>query len=57
MNSELERVWKEAAVGYVKVLSRNLYGGTEENQEISARIAGLQVDLWKRNLPNTEQEC
>jgi hypothetical protein len=31
--SELERIWKKAVVAQLKVLSRNLRGGTEGNHE------------------------
>jgi hypothetical protein len=31
VNDELERMWKEVAVAYFKVLSYHLLGGTEEN--------------------------
>jgi hypothetical protein len=30
---ELERVWKEMVMTYLKVLSQHLPGGTEENHE------------------------
>jgi hypothetical protein len=33
MISELERIWKKAVVAQLKVLSRNLRGGTEGNHE------------------------
>ena len=33
MNSKLKSVWKEAIVKYFKILSRNLCGGTKENNE------------------------
>jgi hypothetical protein len=33
MNDELEGMWKEAAVAWFKVLSRNLAGKTEENHK------------------------
>jgi hypothetical protein len=32
-DNELERMWKEAVVAFLKVLSRHLPGGTEENDE------------------------
>jgi hypothetical protein len=33
MSSELERIWKDAAVAEFEILSRHLPGGTEENHE------------------------
>jgi hypothetical protein len=33
INDELEAIWKEAISVYVKVVSWNLSGGTEENHE------------------------
>jgi hypothetical protein len=33
MVNELERIWKEAAVAWFKVLYRHLPGGTRENYE------------------------
>jgi hypothetical protein len=33
VNDELERVWKEALVGYLKYIWRNFHGGTKENHE------------------------
>jgi hypothetical protein len=33
MNTELERMWKEAVVTYFVVLSQHLSGGVEENDE------------------------
>jgi hypothetical protein len=35
MNSELDRMWNEAVVAWVKVLSQNLHIRTKENHEIS----------------------
>jgi hypothetical protein len=34
MVNEFERIWKETAMGYFKVLSEHLSGETEENQKI-----------------------
>jgi hypothetical protein len=31
MNEELERMWKEAMVAYLKILTQHLPGGSEEN--------------------------
>jgi hypothetical protein len=44
MNSELERMWKEAAVALFKVLSQHLLGGTEENHEVVS-VACLWASL------------
>jgi hypothetical protein len=32
-----------------------LPGEAEENYEKSVRFAGLQAEIWTRNLPNTKQ--
>jgi hypothetical protein len=32
MNVQFIRIWEDAAVAYVKVLSQNCSGGPEENQ-------------------------
>jgi hypothetical protein len=39
MDDDLETMWKEAVVASIKVLS----AVTEENFQISVRIAGLQI--------------
>jgi hypothetical protein len=42
----------------MKVLSRHLHGGTEDNYEKPlVRTAGLRAKIWTRDLPNTKQEC
>lgn len=33
VDTELERMWKEVVVAYLKVLSRNLLAETEENHK------------------------
>ena len=35
----------------------NFRGVAEESNENPVKIAGLQVDIWTRNLPNTKQAC
>jgi hypothetical protein len=35
VNGKFERMWKEAVVAYVKVLSQHFRGGSEENHERS----------------------
>jgi hypothetical protein len=35
MNNELKRIWKVAAVAYIKALSGHLLVGTEENHRKS----------------------
>jgi hypothetical protein len=59
VNYELERIWKEAAVFYFKVLSRNFHGGTKENhtKKPSVIVAGLRTEIDTQNLPNTKQDC
>jgi hypothetical protein len=47
-----ERSWLN-----LKLLSRHLPGGTEENKEKnSVRIAGLQTEICALDLPNTKQD-
>lgn len=38
MNKELQRIWKEVPMGYLRVLSLHLPRGGEENHEKPARI-------------------
>jgi hypothetical protein len=45
---ELERIWKEAAMTYFKVLSWHLSGGTEENDDKPQSgwpVLGLRFEL------------
>jgi hypothetical protein len=51
VNDELEMMWKDV------VLSRNLIGGTEENEGKSQVIfANLRVEIRTRELSNMKQE-
>jgi hypothetical protein len=43
--NELERIWKEAAVAYFKVLFRQMPGGIEENHEHIVRIVSLRLEI------------
>jgi hypothetical protein len=53
----LERMLREAVVAYVKELSQNLSGGTEEyHEKFKFRIAGLQTEIRTRNLRNMKHE-
>jgi hypothetical protein len=46
MNNELERIWKEAVMSYLKVLSDHLPGGTEEtHKRASVRTVILGVTI------------
>jgi hypothetical protein len=47
---------KEAVVAQFKELFRHLTGGNEENHK-KIRTAGLQANIWTRDLTNTKQEC
>jgi hypothetical protein len=57
MNVEVERVWKEAAIAIVKVLSRHLPGDTDENHENSSQDSRSLGRDMNEDLPNTKQEC
>jgi hypothetical protein len=58
VNDELERIWKEAVVAKVKVLSQHLPGGTEESHEKSpVTIVGFRAHNLTGNLQNTKQVC
>jgi hypothetical protein len=50
VDNEWRRRYKEAEVAYLKVLSRNLTGRTEETKETSVRIVGIRVEIRPRNL-------
>jgi hypothetical protein len=54
--NELERIWKEKVVAWLKVLSRNLSGGTEKNHENPVRVAGLRAEIWTRDHPTTKDD-
>jgi hypothetical protein len=45
MDSELERIWKEAVVAYFRALSQHLPGGNMENHDKPVRICGLQAQV------------
>jgi hypothetical protein len=56
VNNELQRVWKEAVVVWLKVQSLHLYRGTEKIYEIICRHS-LRAEMWTRDLYNAKQEC
>jgi hypothetical protein len=45
VSNELERLWKEAVVTYLKVVSQHFYGGMEESSENSVSIVALSTDF------------
>jgi hypothetical protein len=45
MKYEFKRTWKESAMAYIKILSQNLPGGTEENQKTSVKVADLRTEI------------
>jgi hypothetical protein len=54
MNYELEKIWKESVIVYIKVLSRHLPGGIEENyKNLSKDSRSVDRDLNK-GLPKYE---
>jgi hypothetical protein len=55
MNNELGRIRKEMFLVYLKVLSWNLPGGTEEDNE-KVRLADLGAEVRIRDLPSMK-EC
>jgi hypothetical protein len=44
MNNELERIWKDTAVAYFKVLSQHLHGGTGVNLSRGNRYSDLDLN-------------
>jgi hypothetical protein len=56
MNNELEKLWKEAVVAKFKVQFRHMHEGTEKNRKNLVRIAGIWVEIWTRDLPNTKRQ-
>jgi hypothetical protein len=48
----------QEVVAYFNALSRQLPVETEENHEtISARLPGLQAEIWTWDIPNMVQDC
>lgn len=47
VNSELERMWKEAVVALCETLSLNLHSGTEEILEIYAKVDGVVAEIQR----------
>jgi hypothetical protein len=46
-----ERMWKEAVMTWLKVLTLNFLGGTEENnKKNSANIGGLWTKIWTQDM-------
>jgi hypothetical protein len=57
VNTEFERIWKEAVVTYFVVLSRHLSGGVEENHEEPWSGWPVFVPRYQNpDLVNTKQE-
>jgi hypothetical protein len=54
MSDEFERIWKEA-VGLIEVLSSNLPGKIEENNEKS-QVPSIPVKMPTEHLSNTSLE-
>jgi hypothetical protein len=49
--NELERIWKEAAVAWFKILTCHLSGDWGKPRNTLVRIAELWVEIWTRDLP------
>jgi hypothetical protein len=45
MNNDLERIWKETVLAYLKVLSRHFDRRTEENKKMEVKIGGLRAEI------------
>jgi hypothetical protein len=56
-NDELERMLKEVAVAFFKVLSQYLSGETEENHEKPIKIAAVLPKSQMEHLTNTSRQC
>jgi hypothetical protein len=52
MNSELERVWKEAVVAHFETIFRGLPRETEENHD---GIVNIGLEIGAVYLPNTSR--
>jgi hypothetical protein len=45
VNNELEKLYQEALVTYLKVVTQHCFGGTEESNEDSVSVAGISIDV------------
>jgi hypothetical protein len=52
VNDELERLWKDVVMAYIKVLSWCLLGGTEGNHENPVRVISVLAGIKTRHPPN-----
>jgi hypothetical protein len=45
VNNELEKLYQEALVTYLKVVTQHCCGGTEESNEDSVSVASVSIDV------------
>jgi hypothetical protein len=58
VNDELKRIWKEAVAAlFLRYYPSICLEGLRKPRKTSVRIANLRADTWKRDIPNTKQEC
>jgi hypothetical protein len=53
VTDEVERVWKEAVVSYLKMITWN---GWWTPRKVSIRTAGLQSEIQTQNVSNTKPQ-
>jgi hypothetical protein len=55
-NDNVESLWKETVVAYLKVLSQRLCEESKENHECLGQDIGLRTQNWTQDVPNTKNE-
>jgi hypothetical protein len=57
VNNELERMWKEAFLSWLKITFQDFPQGTEWNHdEISIKIIGVPAEIQTGDLPSISQK-
>jgi hypothetical protein len=56
MDEKLEKMWKEMVVAYLKLLSHNLPGSSENIMETSLMVVGVPAELRTKNLSSISQK-
>jgi hypothetical protein len=56
MGEELERIWKEAVVDYIKVASAHQLGGTENNHRERHVAWSMPLQKFKPEFPPTKSK-
>jgi hypothetical protein len=55
MSNELDRVWKDVVVAYLKVYHASCLQG--ETMKILSYNSRLRVDVWAWDLPSVKYDC